>query len=243
MAKVSVSTKHGTDHNQENRVYGRHDDDTTNSVGPRAVFKRTLKAQYVFHSRANLSEKRRSNNVRKGRRILKSEMALPIKYTNELTSIIVEEPVMANTVEISSISRYHFGVLRGGISFAARNVWNQVFDGGGGGTRGVGGRGALPLLENERLYPRFKFLAVPVPVPVDDERWFDRGAVTKFLNAALFFQKDKVAVLRAARDKEQVGIIMVTSSDYYFVSVDVLFFVPLFFALILSRSTNCDSNL
>jgi hypothetical protein len=73
----------------------------------------------------------------------------------------------------------------------------------------VGGRGALPLLENERLYRRFKFLVVRT----DDEIWFDRGAVTRLLNAAFCFQKDKVAVL-AARDKEQVGIIMVASSDY-----------------------------
>jgi hypothetical protein len=118
---------------------------------------------------------------------------------------MVEVPVMPNTVVIRSISKYHFAVLRGGISFAARNVWNQVCVGGGG-TRGVGGRGALPLPENERLYPRFKFLVVRT----DDERWFDRGAVTRFLNATLCFAKDKVAVL-AARDKEEVGIIMVTS--------------------------------
>jgi hypothetical protein len=78
---------------------------------------------------------------------------------------MVEEPVMPNTVVISSISMYHFAVLRGGISLAARNFWNQVC-GGGGGTRGVGGRGALPSPENERLYRRFKFLAVRV----DDER-------------------------------------------------------------------------
>jgi hypothetical protein len=85
----------------------------------------------------------------------------------------------------------------------------------------VGGRGALPLPENERLYRRFKFLAVRT----DDERWFDRGAITRFLNATLCFQKDKVAVLRAARDKEQVGIIMVTTSDLVRGQSFVLFFV------------------
>jgi hypothetical protein len=59
--------------------------------------------------------------------------------------------------------------------------------------------------ENERLYRRFKFLTVRV----DDKTWFDRGAVTRFLNATFCFKKEKVAGLRAARDKEQVPNIIV----------------------------------
>jgi hypothetical protein len=59
--------------------------------------------------------------------------------------------------------------------------------------------------ENERLYRKFKFLAVLV----DDEMWFDRGAVTRFLKTTLFFNEEKVALLRAARDKERVANIIV----------------------------------
>jgi hypothetical protein len=42
-------------------------------------------------------------------------------FTNGLTRTMVEEPVMPNTVQISSISRYHFEVFRGGISLGERN--------------------------------------------------------------------------------------------------------------------------
>jgi len=51
---------------------------------------------------------------------------------------MVDEPVMANTVESNIISRYHWKVLRGGISFGPRKFCINVLfcvvvvDGGGG---------------------------------------------------------------------------------------------------------------
>lgn len=167
---------------------------------------------------------------------------------------MVEVPVTANTVVISIISRYHFKVPRGGISLGARNFWNQVWEpvsavatlgpsaasfritratfsapslGGDGG--GDGGEE-----ENERLYRRFKFLAVRT----DDERWLDWGVVTRFLNAKLCFQKDKVAVLRAARDKEQAGNIMVTSLD--FIRVVWCVFLRSLFLILWMVTQTCD---
>jgi hypothetical protein len=64
MAKVNVSAKNSSDHNQENRVYRRHNDETTNSVRPRTIFEISFKTQDVFHSRADLS-KPKDRNVRK----------------------------------------------------------------------------------------------------------------------------------------------------------------------------------
>lgn len=42
------------------------------------------------------------------------------------TRNMVEEPVMANTVQRRVISRYQAKVLRGGIGFGERNFWSHV---------------------------------------------------------------------------------------------------------------------
>lgn len=53
---------------------------------------------------------------------------LSTSVTAGRTTTIVDDPVIPNTVHISAISAYHFGVYLGGMGFGAKNLSRNVVD-------------------------------------------------------------------------------------------------------------------